>query len=102
MQGVKASVLVCISVVDVAVNLKGRVLDAVGVASGNTAGDGSAHGRDVHKANSPEMGVLLVLGVVGSIVPTKNDVTLDAVNVSDEEVGDGCAIRDELGSDSLR
>ena len=43
----------------------------------------------------------LVLGVVGSIVPTKNDIALNAVNVSDEEVGDGCAVRNELGANSL-
>jgi len=44
----------------------------------------------------------LVLGVVGSIVPTKDDITLDTVGVSDEEVGDGCAIRDEVCADALR
>lgn len=48
------------------------------------------------------MRVKLVLGVVGSVVPTKNDITLDSVLICDEEVGDGCAVRNEVGANSLR
>jgi hypothetical protein len=49
----------------------------------------------------PEVRVKLVLSIVGGIVPTKNDITLDTVSVCDEEVGNGCAVRNEVGANSL-
>ena len=39
--------------------------------------------------------------VVASIVETKDNVTLDAVGVVDEKVGDGSAVWDEVGTNAF-
>ena len=102
MKGVATSIFIGSYVVGVAINLEGRVLDAVGVTSGNTTSNLSVAELNPGKSYSPEVRVGLVLGVVGSVVPTKNDITLNAVCVSDEDVGDGCAVGNEVCADALR
>ena len=66
-------------VVGLPVNLKGAVLDTVGVPSGNIA----------------VVGVLLVKGVVGGVVPAGDNVPLDTVLVLDVQVGDGGTVGNE-------
>lgn len=85
MQGVQPAVLVGVDVVDLAVDLEGRVHDPVGVAAGDTA----------------QVRVLLVDLVVAGIVEAEDDVTLLAVDVLDEEVADRRAVRDEVRADAL-
>ena len=67
-------VLVGGDTVRLAVQGEGCILDAVGVTP----------------RNGTVVGVQLVLGVKGRVVPTEDDVSLFAVGVADEEVGDGC------------
>jgi hypothetical protein len=101
-EGIATSVLVGSYVVGLAINLEGRVLDAIGVTSRDTTGDLLVIELDPVRVYPPEVRVKLVLGVVGSVVPTENDITLDSVLVCDEQVGDGCAVRNEVGANSLR
>lgn len=72
-------------VVRLAVNLKGAVLDAVGVPA-----------RDV-----AIVGMLPVERVVRGVVPAGDNVTLDAMLVLDEQVRDGGAVRDKTGFDAV-
>lgn len=60
---------------------EGRVLDAVGVPAGHAA----------------KVRVNWIDRVIGSVVEAEDDVTVYAVLVGDEEVGDGGAVGDEGG-----
>jgi hypothetical protein len=84
-QSVQATMLIGIGLVHLAVDLKGRVHDSVGVASGHTT----------------QVVVLLVDAVVAGIVKAEDNVTNLAVNVLDEEVADGSSVGDEVGFDTL-
>lgn len=77
--------LVSIDLVDLAINLESRVHDSVGIAAGNTT----------------QVRVLLVDLVVASIVEAKDNVTLLAVDVLNEEVADRGTVRDEVRANAL-
>jgi len=55
----------------------------------------------VSSRNSAQVGMSFVESVGSGVVESKDDVTLDAVGVVDEEVGDGGTVRNEVGSDTL-
>lgn len=84
-KGVQPTVLVSIDMESLAIDLESGVLDPVRIATWNTT----------------QVRMLLVDPVVGGIVETKDDVTLFTVDVLDEKVGDGRAVRDELSADAL-
>ena len=84
-EGVQSAMLVGINLKDLAVNLESGVHDPVGVTTGDTT----------------QVRVLLVDLVVAGIVETEDDVTLDTVNVLDEEVADRGAVGYEVGANSL-
>jgi hypothetical protein len=78
-------ILVGRDVVRGAIDFKGTVLYAVGIAAGDAA----------------KVRVLLVNAVVGGIVEPADDITLNPVLVLDHEIGDGCAVGNEGGRDAV-
>lgn len=84
-KSVQAAMLIGVGVESLPIDLEGRVLDSVRVTSRHTA----------------QVRVLLVDLVVAGIVEAKNDVTLFTVDVLNEEVGDGRAVRNELSTNAF-
>lgn len=78
-------VLVGLDLVLYAVDLKGGVLDAIGIAA----------------RHSTKVRVLFVLAVVRGVVEAGDNVALDAIAVLDNEVGDGRSVGNEGGRDAI-
>ena len=66
------------------IDLKTRILDSIRIAAWH----------------APEMGMLAIDPIVGGIVESAYDVALNAGGVVDEEIGDGCTVRNEVGANS--
>lgn len=85
MKRIQPSMLIRIDLVGIPIDHKARILDPIRIPSRHTV----------------QMWMKFGSSIEGSIVESQHNVSLNSMDVSDEEVGDCCCVGDELGTDSF-